>query len=520
MQIDHLKASKIGKAIYPTRVFGYWCAIAEVLISELFFLKYISVQAMVFMALVVIYPHLAYLLYVRRGGKRQDEFLNLILDMILIAWLASLLRFSPIVALPFVISNSATNYSTGGFALFVRGLGSFVLGCIVFGLINQFQFDYTHNSLMLIPSSIYMTLAMHYIAFLSFTRGEKILRSRQEILKQHEALEKSVKELNDTQTQLIQSEKLAVMGKLVASVAHEINTPLGAVRSSAGTIEIDLKETLKELPVLFLSLTQEQQIAFSSLLEKALENKPLSSKEERQARRALEQELTEKNIQNADNLAYDLINAGIYELNKSFDILLYLPNAPQVLKLAYHLVNQKRSTQNILLAVDKASKVIFALKNYARKDHTDEKVEASVVQGIEIVLMLYNSQIKQGVEVIKNLEDVPTIWCYPEELNQVWTNLIHNAIQAMNYKGILEISTQLVKNHVLVSVKDTGKGIDESIRERVFEAFFTTKPIGEGSGLGLDIVKKIVDKHKGKIYFETEVGKGTTFFVELPLKTL
>ena len=170
-----------------------------------------------------------------------------------------------------------------------------------------------------------------------------------------------------------------------------------------------------------------------------------------------------------------------------------------------------------MLAVDKASKIIFALKNYSRKDYRDEKVEASIVQGIEIVLTLYHNQIKQGVEVIKDLEDVPTIWCYPEELNQVWTNLIYNALQAMDFKGLMEISTRVVENHILVTVKDTGKGIPENVRGRIFEPFFTTKPMGEGSGLGLDIVKKIIDKHNGKIYFETEMLKGTTFFVELPL---
>ena len=104
---------------------------------------------------------------------------------------------------------------------------------------------------------------------------------------------------------------------------------------------------------------------------------------------------------------------------------------------------------------------------------------------------------------------------------QVWTNLIHNAIQAMKGKGELIVSTKTIEKQgnkmVLVSIQDTGSGIPIKIQDRVFDAFFTTKPIGKGSGLGLDITRKIIDKHDGKIWFETEEGIGTTFFIEIPL---
>jgi signal transduction histidine kinase len=489
-----------------------------VLLCEWFFHKTITLQATFFMTTVFIYPHLAYLVYRWRGGKRQYEFGNLTLDMFWIGWIVALLRFSPITALPFLISNSATNYSTGGFKLFLRGLGSFVVGILFFGFINNFQIDFTHNTVMLITSSIYMTLALHYIAILSFTRGEKILRSRQEILKQHEALELSMKELRETQAHLVQSEKLAVMGKLVASVAHEINTPLGAIHSSAGNIETDIQSTLEELPKLFLLLDTYQQACFFLLVNQALSHKKfLSSKEERQIRRAVEARLQELQIAEADELAYDLVNAGVYEISEDFVPLLQAENADYILKVAYQLVNQKRSVQNIQLAVEKASKVVFALKNYARKDITEEKIKANVADGIETVLTLYQNQIKQGIELVKNFETVPDILCHPEELNQVWTNLIYNGIQAMDYRGLLEIGIKQTDHKIVVSITDSGKGIPDNIKDKIFEPFFTTKPAGEGSGLGLDIVKKIVEKHAGKIYFVTELQKGTTFFVELPL---
>jgi signal transduction histidine kinase len=308
------------------------------------------------------------------------------------------------------------------------------------------------------------------------------------------------------------------MGKLVASVAHEINTPLGAIRSSAGNIETNLHETLEKLPAIFQLLTPQQQTYFFSLLQSALNHQTyLSSKEERQIRRNLEQQLLDLRVPEADELAYDMVNAGVYEIKEDFLPLLQMVNTVEVLKVAYNLINQRRSVQNIHLAVEKASKVVFALKNYARKDNNEEKVKSSVKDSIETVLTLYNSQIKQGIELVKNYQEVPDIDCYPEELNQVWTNLIYNGIQAMNYRGTLEIGIKQRDNMVVVSIGDSGTGIPEHIRERVFEPFFTTKPAGEGSGLGLDIVKRIIEKHAGKIYFHTETNKGTTFFVDLPV---
>jgi signal transduction histidine kinase len=125
--------------------------------------------------------------------------------------------------------------------------------------------------------------------------------------------------------------------------------------------------------------------------------------------------------------------------------------------------------------------------------------------------------LKQGIEVIKNYQQVPAIFCYAEELNQVWTNLLHNAIQAMSNRGRLEISVFEESRQIVVQVTDSGSGIPPEIKERIFDPFFTTKPAGEGSGLGLDIVRKIVDKHQGKIEVNSQPGR-TTFSVMLPIR--
>lgn len=140
------------------------------------------------------------------------------------------------------------------------------------------------------------------------------------------------------------------------------------------------------------------------------------------------------------------------------------------------------------MAVERASKIVFALKSYARQDNSGQMSRVSVTERIDVVLTIYQNLLKQGIEVIKNYGEVPAILCYPEELNQVWKNLIHNAIQAMNNKGKLEIAVAKPDRHVVVILTDSGCGIPDKILARIFEPFFTTKPAGEGSGLGLDIV--------------------------------
>ncbi len=145
-------------------------------------------------------------------------------------------------------------------------------------------------------------------------------------------------------------------------------------------------------------------------------------------------------------------------------------------------------------------------------------VEADLQEGIETVLTIYQNQIKHHIELVRRFEAVGPITCLPDELNQVWTNLIHNALQAMNFRGTLTVGVHAAGDDVVVTVRDTGCGIPEVLRERIFDPFFTTKPSGEGSGLGLDIVRRIVEKHGGRILVDSIEGEGTRFEVILPRK--
>jgi signal transduction histidine kinase len=143
-------------------------------------------------------------------------------------------------------------------------------------------------------------------------------------------------------------------------------------------------------------------------------------------------------------------------------------------------------------------------------------IEANIIDGLDVVLTLYHNQIKHGVEVVKKYQDVPAVRCAPDELNQVWTNLIHNALQAMKNQGQLEIAIFQQNSQVVTQITDSGPGIPDEIKGRIFEPFFTTKAAGEGSGLGLDICRRIIDNHQGKIEVESRPGK-TTFSVWLPV---
>ena len=244
----------------------------------------------------------------------------------------------------------------------------------------------------------------------------------------------------------------------------------------------------------------------------------LSSKEEREKRKILSDELDKQNIPNSRVLAERLVQMGMDSLDTTTQKLLAHPKAEELIMLAYNLANLSRNTENISVAVEKASRVVLALKKYLHSASQEEKVETDVRDNIETVLGIYHNQLKHGIEIIKNYEEVPKIMAYVDQLNQVWTNLIHNAIYAMKYNGKLTVGIKNIDRWVEIRIGDTGGGIPDEIKNKIFEPFFTTKPKGEGSGLGLDIVKTIIKEHGGFINFETELGKGTTFIIRLPAK--
>ncbi len=331
-------------------------------------------------------------------------------------------------------------------------------------------------------------------------------------------LSETLEELQTTQQELVQSEKMAALGHLVAGIAHEINTPLGTIRASIENINNGLQSSVEQLPLVLKQLPEEKQQDFFSLIGQATEtSKQLSTREERKTRKLLMTQLKQQQIIEAEDIAYMLINMGIYGDIEPYFALFKEPNILLILKAAHSLSRQKNNSSNIEQAINKASKIVFSLKSYAHVEQSSEREKTNIVENLEVVLTLYQNQLKQGIKVVKHYEEVPSIVGYPDELNQVWVNLIHNAIYAMGNQGILDIEVTQREPYVIVNITDSGHGIADEIKAHIFEPFFTTKARGEGSGLGLDIVKKVIEKHQGHIEFTSQPGH-TTFSVFLPVK--
>lgn len=336
------------------------------------------------------------------------------------------------------------------------------------------------------------------------------------LLAKNSELARTLHQLESAQDELIHSEKLVALGQLVAGIAHEINTPLGAICSSSEYIAGFLAKDFQTLPQFFQNLRPEQKSLLDQLLRSPRDIAGRSSREQRQRRRALQGQLEAAGIAQARDLSDLLIT-----LQPSWEIepllpLLQAEDCLDFLGTLSRLLELKNSTHDIHTAAERASKVVFALKTYARYDHSGEQLVANMEESVDTILILYQNRLKQGIAVERDYGDIPAILCYPDELNQVWMNLVHNAIQAMGERGLLKITTRESHGWVRVDITDSGCGIPPAVQGRIFEPFFTTKPPGEGSGLGLDIVQKIVGKHGGTITVESVPGC-TTFTVLLPV---
>lgn len=249
---------------------------------------------------------------------------------------------------------------------------------------------------------------------------------------QNNTLENTLKELKETQLQLINSEKMASLGQLVAGVAHEINTPLGSINANND---------------LLVKLANKIQINTEN----------------------------DKILENIKNLV---------EIDKE--------------------------------AIKRISGIVKSLKRFVRLDEAELQL-ANINKELDLTLELIKHETKNKVNIIREYENIPDIKCYPNMLNQVFMNILVNACQSIEKQGCITIHTSIENQNLVVKIKDTGCGIDEKIKDKLFTIGTTTKKIGIGTGLGLAISKKIIEKHNGKIYFESNKELGTTFIIELPI---
>lgn len=336
------------------------------------------------------------------------------------------------------------------------------------------------------------------------------------------AIEDAHKELKTAQEHLINAEKMATLGQVVANVAHELNTPLAAINTNVEYISQNLDYVISSLPAVVNTLSDAQKRLFEQFVGNANSQKQDqgTAKEQRKKRKDIEAFLLAKGINNYKIIARRLVTMGYSkELLTPYLPLIENDTGKDVMSAATQLTSLVRGTEIIKLAIERSTKVIYALRSYSHSEHGQQKSGYDVKEGLEMALIIHQGQIKRGIDVKKDYDHCPNIIGYPDELGQVWTNLIHNAIQAMGSDGTLTIKIKQLGDEVLIEVRDSGLGMSKEVQEKIFQPYFTTKPVGEGSGLGLNIVRRIIEKHEGRIEIESELGVGTAFKIFLPINS-
>ncbi len=329
--------------------------------------------------------------------------------------------------------------------------------------------------------------------------------------------EQTLENLRTTQRQLVQQEKMAALGSLVSNTAHDINTPLGVIRANSAYIDSILPELLQTLPVFLKSLTESEMQAFQKLATQSSgqDLNQLSTREVRSIKSTLEQQMITVGILHAEELMPKLIQCGITSLD-NIRPLLRNPRLDEILSQAARLRQLRINLQNISSSAEKTRKVVYSLSSITKEyNHTyRERIELKHI--IEQVLQSYSTYLKARIRVYTKWATSSFIIANPDEIQQVFTHIIFNAIQALSKGGRFVIELMNDGDKVIVQLTDDGPGIPADAIPHIFEPFFTTKQSGEGSGLGLFITKKIVENHGGTIQLTSAPGR-TTFTIVLTL---
>ena len=317
---------------------------------------------------------------------------------------------------------------------------------------------------------------------------------------QHKELQKAYAELKTAQSQILQQEKMASIGQLAAGVAHEINNPMGFIMSNLGSLQKYI-DKLNE----FIKVQSEAMGELSNVIARSISDEAISKNKIATPEPALSEKtglLRFARNDKSEGARNDTLNR-VDEFKKS-------------LKIDYITDDISNLIKESLEGAERVKKIVQDLKSFSRVDESEHK-SVDINAGIESTINIVWNELKYKATVKKKYGDIPPTKCNAGQLNQVFMNILVNAAHAIERQGEITVKTWHEAGNIFVSVSDTGKGIPQENLNRIFEPFYTTKEVGKGTGLGLSIAYDIVKKHNGDIIVESEVGKGTTFTVKIPV---
>lgn len=328
-------------------------------------------------------------------------------------------------------------------------------------------------------------------------------------------LAQALEQTKTMQGQLILSEKMASLGQLVAGIAHELNTPLGAIASAQRTLDEVVSARWPLLLEALATLPPAQRTHVTNwLVRSATAAPPTDTVTRRRVRKQLTARLEAVGALDPTETSERLVEVGLIDWSDEDLALLAGPEGQRLASAVADLALAQLSSRLIGLAAAKADRVIGALRIYSRHDTSRESTRIKLVDSLDSVLTLFQSRLR-GIEVVRKVPLGLTLTADGDRIGQLWANLISNALAAMGNAGRLEIGAHLHEGFVVVQVIDNGPGIPEDLQHRVFTPFFTTKKAGEGSGLGLSICQTIVQEAGGTLTFQSRPGH-TVFEVRLP----
>jgi PAS domain S-box-containing protein len=357
--------------------------------------------------------------------------------------------------------------------------------------------------------------------------SEQSLREKSEELRsKNEALEETLRQLNEMQGQLIMQEKMASLGKLSAGMAHELNNPAASAQRGAAQLRDTFSRWQKvQLRLNDLRLERDQLDALDQLdvvaQERARQPVELNAVVRSDREDELEEWLSGRGVAHAGDLAPSLVSLGLDQ--EQLDELCEDFRSEQLRVviewLGFKFVIYSLFAE-ILVGTGRIVELVKALKTYTYMDQAPLQ-EVDVREGLDNTLIILHNKLKKGVTVVREYaEDLPAIHAYAGELNQVWTNLIDNAIDAMGGEGTLVVRTRSEGAGVVVEIEDDGPGVPEDVVSKIFDPFFTTKPPGQGTGLGLNISRNLIARrHGGSLTLTSRPGQ-TCFSIKLPVDAL